>query len=309
MSHPEISVVMGVYNSAPSLSMTINSVLSQEGVDIEFIVVDDGSTDGSRELLDKYAQQDSRLRVFHQPNSGLTAALVKGCKEARGEFIARQDAGGDISLPERLAKQLALFKSSQNLVLVSTGARFVGPDDEHLFDNVLTEQDLDDGLHTLAIPGIRGPCHGSVMFRKLAYQEVGGYRRLFLVAQDIDLWLRLVEIGECSTLTDVLYQSRQTLGSISYHLQNEQNQYCAIAIEFARCRRSGQKEPPLPVLPRFQLIGRERTRSRERANFHYFIGSCLAQSSPRDARGHYIKALQAQPFHLRALWRLVALKK
>lgn len=87
----------------------------------------------------------------------MTAALVKGCKEARGEFIARQDAGGDISLPERLAKQLALFKSSQNLVLVSTGARFVGPDDEHLFDNVLTEQDLDDGLHTLAIPGIRGP--------------------------------------------------------------------------------------------------------------------------------------------------------
>src|SRR5262245_6785124 len=97
----EVSVVMSVYNGASNLPATINSILSQEGVALEFIVVNDGSTDKTGEILDDYARRDNRVRVIHQKNTGLTRGLIRGCDAARGEFIARQDAG-DISLPERL---------------------------------------------------------------------------------------------------------------------------------------------------------------------------------------------------------------
>jgi len=84
---------MSVYNGGTALAATLDSVLAQEGVAFEFIVVDDGSTDGSGALLDDHAQRDERLRVIHQDNRGLTRALIRGCAAARGPFIARQDAG------------------------------------------------------------------------------------------------------------------------------------------------------------------------------------------------------------------------
>ena len=75
----EISVVMSVYNGASSFAVTMNSILSQEGVKFEFIVVNDGSTDNSGEILDDYARCDDRVRVIHQGNTGLTRALIRGC--------------------------------------------------------------------------------------------------------------------------------------------------------------------------------------------------------------------------------------
>ncbi len=102
---------MSVYNSAGSLTRTLDSILLQEGVDFEFIVIDDGSTDGSGEILDQRAALDARLVVVHQDNAGLTAALKVGCELARGVYIARQDAGGDISMPSRLAVQLRALES------------------------------------------------------------------------------------------------------------------------------------------------------------------------------------------------------
>ena len=96
-----MSVVMSVYNGADRLASTLDSVLAQEEVDFEFIVINDGSIDESGRILDEYAARDRRIRVVHQENTGLTQALVTGCSMARGEFIARQDAGGDRSLPCR----------------------------------------------------------------------------------------------------------------------------------------------------------------------------------------------------------------
>ena len=90
---PEVSVVMSVYNGASHLFATLDSILSQEGVKFEFIVVNDGSSDKTGRILNDYAQRDSRLRIIHQENTGLTRALIRGCDAARGEFIARQDAG------------------------------------------------------------------------------------------------------------------------------------------------------------------------------------------------------------------------
>ena len=122
---PKVSVVMSVYNGAEHLAETLDSVLQQEDCDFEFIVVNDGSTDGTAKVLDKYASLDSRLRVFHQENTGLTKALIKGCSEARGEFIARQDAG-DISLPGRLKQQRDFLMSHPEAVMCACAVQFTG---------------------------------------------------------------------------------------------------------------------------------------------------------------------------------------
>src|SRR5262249_52832345 len=109
-TYPEVSVVMSVYNGASHLAATLDSVLSQEGVELEFIVVNDGSTDKAGEILDDYARRDGRVRVIHQQHTGLTYALIRGCAAATGEFIARQDAG-DVSLAGRLALQSGVFRN------------------------------------------------------------------------------------------------------------------------------------------------------------------------------------------------------
>ena len=132
---PDVSVVMSVYNGAAHLHETIDSILSQEGVSLEFVMVNDGSTDHSSQILKEYAERDSRVRIIHQENQGLTRALITGCAAAKGHYIARQDVG-DVSLPDRLRKQITRIKQTPDIVSVSCGTRFVGPDSEYLYDSV-----------------------------------------------------------------------------------------------------------------------------------------------------------------------------
>ena len=193
-SLPDISIVMGVYNGADRLRETMESVLSQQGVSLEFIVIDDGLTDGCDVTLDNYARQDARVRIVHQENQGLTRALIMGCEAARGKYIARQDAG-DISLPNRLRLQKAMLDQHEDCVFVWTTV--IGPTDEYLF----TRKGRGRANSPIRILSKRaekwvvidGPTHhGSVMFRREAYVKAGGYRAAFYYAQDWDLWYRLV---------------------------------------------------------------------------------------------------------------------
>ncbi|MFZ1576355.1 MAG: glycosyltransferase family 2 protein, partial [Chromatiaceae bacterium] len=218
---PPVSVIMSVYNGESSLTATLDSVLAQKGVVFEFIVVDDGSTDGGGAMLDDYARRDERVRVIHRENRGLTRALMRGCAAARGQYIARQDAG-DLSLPGRLARQFAFLESNPEVVLTACGSRFVGPAGEPLYEVIQQGDELQRGLEQLDSKRVRGPSHhGSVMFRRATYQAVGGYRPEFRVAQDLDLWMRLAEVGGCVAVPEVLYQACWQAGSIS-HLRREQ---------------------------------------------------------------------------------------
>ena len=212
---PEVSVVMSVYNGAPVLVGTIDSILSQDGIELEFLIVNDGSTDKSGEILDDYARRDSRVRVIHQKNAGLTRALVRGCALSTGEFIARQDAG-DVSLPGRLAVQVGVLKSNPTVVMTSCGTRFIGPAGEVLYEICQHGVELHRGLQHIEIERLKGPSHHtSVMFKRKSYEAVGGYRPQFKVAQDLDLWTRLSEVGICWATPEVLCEARLDKNSIS----------------------------------------------------------------------------------------------
>lgn len=306
MNTPEISVVMGVYNGAEHLEQTLASILSQEGCDLEFIVVDDGSTDDTARILDVWSARDNRLRVIHQQNTGLTRALIRGCAEARGEFIARQDAG-DVSLPGRLDAQCATLRNHPDTVMVASGTRLIGPAGEVLYEIVRTGGELEQGLSNLDVQKIQGPPHhGSTMFRKDAYLSAGGYRPAFVVAQDIDLWLRLAELGKSWGLGEIHYEARLAANSISGRRRAEQLRAGAMAIEYARLRRIGgsdQVRISMENPPALQSGGN--TTRHEKSRFYYFIGACLRKRDPVSARHYFRQAVREDPLFLKALARSI----
>src|SRR5260370_42050748 len=130
---PEVSVVMGVFNAGSRLRATVDSILSQKDVFLEFVIVDDGSTDQTLQILEEYARRDSRVKLMHQENQGLTKSLINGCALAKGTYIARQDAG-DISLPNRLLEQLAFIKRHPNASFASCGTLYEAPSGEYLYE-------------------------------------------------------------------------------------------------------------------------------------------------------------------------------
>lgn len=304
----DVSVVMSVYNGADTLPSTLQGILDQEGCNFEFIVVNDGSTDASGRILDEWAARDARLRVIHQANTGLTRALIHGCAEARGEFIARQDCG-DVSLWGRLASQVEALHGAPDAVMVACGARFIGPAGERLYEVIRAGTGLHEGLSRLELNHISGPPHhGSTMFRRADYLAAGGYRAPFVVAQDIDLWLRLAERGRCIGQAEVGYLASMEPGSISGRRRTEQFRLAELAIACARQRRSGMSDQPL--LDAFSLEPRTKRSKgpptgRERARFLYFVGSCLRKQDPAGARKYFRLALKERPLFLKAMLRSV----
>jgi glycosyltransferase involved in cell wall biosynthesis len=310
ISVPEVSVVMSVFNGANRLAASMVSILDQEGCDLEFIVVDDGSTDGSGSIIDDWAARDSRVRAIHLVrNGGLTNALIRGSSEARGQFIARQDCG-DVSLAGRLAEQATALRLAPDAVMVAMGARFVGPGDEKLFEVVRPGTSLHEGLAARSLEELVGPPHhGATMFRRATYLAVGGYRPAFVVAQDIDLWLRLAERGRCVGLSHIGYLARMDAGSISSRRRQEQVRLAQLAIECAECRRRGMPDQHLiddRALSRYQVSKRGALTRSERARFFYFVGSCLRRNDSTLARKYFRMAVAEQPLFVRALWRAIA---
>ena len=123
LTSPRVSVVMSVYNGERYLAEAIDSILGQSMSDLEFIVIDDGSTDGTPRILEKYTARDERVWVVrNERNLGLTRSLNRCLSLARGEYFARQDAD-DISLPERLALQVQLLDANPHVGAIGTGSR------------------------------------------------------------------------------------------------------------------------------------------------------------------------------------------
>jgi glycosyltransferase involved in cell wall biosynthesis len=301
---------MSVYNGASSLAVTINSVLSQEGVEFEFIVVNDGSTDNTCEILDDYARRDDRVRVIHQENTGLTRALIRGCAAASGEFIARQDAG-DVSLARRLALQLDVFRTNSSVVMTSCGTRFVGPGKEILYEVHQTGDQLHRGLQGVYVAQVAGPSsHTSVMFRRDAYEKVGGYRVQFDVAQDLDLWMRLAEVGLCWATPEVLCERHLSKNSISAISRDEQMRSTKIIVKCAVARRSGCDDSSLVAKWTQQrkwhrFFWRLFPRRLQEAKFYYFIGSMLRHRQPKQAKLYFWRAVTTWFPYPRAWYRIL----
>ena len=211
MAEPLVSVVLPVYNCEEYLGAAIKSILDQSFHSFEFIIIDDGSTDRSAQVIEGF--QDERIRIVHQPNQGLAATLNRGIALAKGQYIARQDQD-DLSYPERLARQVAHMEAHPDCVLLGTWAQIL--EVERAVDRFHRHPVDNAELHYLML--FNNPfVHSSVMLRKEAVQQVGGYTTdpAGQPPEDFELWSRLSRVGQVANIGEVLLAYREIPGSMS----------------------------------------------------------------------------------------------
>ena len=200
---PELSVVMSVYNGQEHLQESISSILNQSFSDFEFIIVNDGSTDDTQQIIEQFAARDIRIRSVNQKNAGLTISLNRGVNMARGRYIARQDAD-DVSFPRRFEKQMFFLKTHPEVVLCGTW--FL--EDNEGKGQMIRIYPLEDTKIRKSLKYVNHFCHPSVIFLKEAFVRAGGYDENFLIAQDFECWIRLAKEGKVANLSEVLVKRR-----------------------------------------------------------------------------------------------------
>lgn len=212
MSHaPRVSVLLPVFNARPFLDECLRSLTQQTHDDFEVVAVDDGSTDGSREILESWSELDARIRVLRRPHLGHLAALNAGLETCGGELIARMDAD-DVSHRDRLRLQVAAFDAQPALSVVSCKVKHF-PEAE-VAEGFRAYEEWLNGLlsHELIMRDrfIESPIpHPTAMVRSTTFREAGGYHDHGW-PEDYDLWLRLAHAGkQFRKVPQTLYYWRQ----------------------------------------------------------------------------------------------------
>jgi len=253
---PKVSVLMSVYNEEKYLREAVESILDQTFKDFEFLIINDGSTDKTGEILKSY--NDPRINIItNDENIGLTRSLNKGLKIAKGDYMARQDAG-DISIRERFEKQVEFLNNYKDICLVGTFFYIINEKGRVLYK--ATSLVSNDELKRKLLTG-NAFAHGAVMFRKKCVEKLGGYRTQFKASQDYDLWLRFSERHKMANIPEYLYKWRLVINSVSVKDKFQQDRYAALALKLSKERKKLGKD-------RFQVF----EESGEKINMQDFIG-------------------------------------
>lgn len=209
---PLVTVLMPVYNCAPFLREAIDSVLARSFTDLELLIIDDGSTDGSAAIIRSYADPRIQL-VSNAHNLGLVASLNKGIELARGTFIARMD-GDDRMHPERLERQVSAMRADAGIAVLATRIDFINTDGEVFGVWDTDRQAVTEEAIARMLPRTNCIAHPSVMIRRSALGALR-YATGQDGAEDWDLWMRMRSRGlRIAKLEEVLLQYRVHAGSI-----------------------------------------------------------------------------------------------
>ncbi len=216
---PRVSVLLPVRDGGAWFASALDSILDQQGCDFELIVIDDGSSDGTSELL--AACPDPRLHVLRREGGGLVAALNAGLELARGDYVARMDAD-DIALPGRLASQAAVLDADPGAVLVHGAVDVIDAQGRRIGEVLAQPCSPEDRLAELMWARDLFPIiHPAVMIRRATLADLGGYRHS-PSAEDHELWLRLLRRGRLVAQADKVLLYRQHDGGISRQRAVEQ---------------------------------------------------------------------------------------
>ncbi|MBS1509605.1 MAG: glycosyltransferase [Bacteroidetes bacterium] len=203
MTTPQLSVIMPAYNAAQYLREAITSVLQQTFTDFELLVINDGSTDATENIIRSFA--DARIRLINQPHSGVSAALNLGLLNANAHFIARCDAD-DINLPQRFAIQLQFLQENPGYVLVGCDAVYIDRHGNFVF-NYHYPAYTDDDIKKLGYK-ICPFAHPTVMYKKQAVLDAGMYDVHAHNFEDHLLWRKVVHAGKVCNIRKKLVQYR-----------------------------------------------------------------------------------------------------
>ena len=254
MNRPSISVAMSVYNGERFLAEAIESILAQTFSDFEFLILNDGSTDGSAAIIDRYAASDARIRAIDRENRGLIASLNQLLAESRAPIIARMD-GDDIAYPERFERQFAFLAANPDYGVVSSWADDIDADGLPM-PNSGEDHPADHAGFLEAVHHSTPLCHPATMYRREPVLAAGGYHPAFKHCEDYDLWLRLAGLTKLCSLQEPLLKYRRTDSQVSNRHIVEQKTNAAIAYFAWLERRAGRPDPTadLAVMPPLEQI-------------------------------------------------------
>lgn len=216
-----VSVVLTVYNGGKYLDAAIRSILEQTYTHFELIIVNDGSTDGSGDLIRSFAEKDARIRVIERENRGLVYSLNEGIAAAKGRYIARMDAD-DISLPQRFEKQVQ-YLEEKGLDIV--GGHYIMIDENDKIVDATIIPVIDDAI-TVCLSICPPFAHGSVMFRKEFWQRHDmHYGKRFSIAEDYSLWQDFYSHGaKLGNIDEFIFKYRVHADSFSASKLKRMNQ-------------------------------------------------------------------------------------
>ena len=215
---PLVSVVMSVYNGERYLDECMQSILQQTFTNFEFIVINDGSSDKSLEILKKYEQKDNRISIMNQENVGLSVSLNRGITLAKGKYIARMDAD-DISYPARFEEQVKLLENDMKCIICGAQADIIDKGGQKIYSTNLAArwEDIKEALPSNPF------MHFLTMFRKEQYIIAGGYNeKIKHHFEDVLLWNKMAVLGQLKNINIVLGAHRLDEHALTNRNRNAQ---------------------------------------------------------------------------------------
>jgi glycosyl transferase family 2 len=284
MHFPAVSVVMSVFNGERFVSEAIDSILAQTYRDFEFIIIDDGSTDRTPEILANYGRRDGRISVHRRANQGRCLSLNAGINIANGKYIARMDAD-DISLPDRLEEQIRFMDAHPEVGLLGGAFKLIGASGRVLRTIGFPSKDSEIRSAMLSCNPF---AHPTVVIRKDVVTASGGYRRALLDADDYDLWLRVSERSRLANLEKCVLLYRIHAKQVS--IQNMRHQkMCVLAASAAALQRSQGRADPLSgveeITPQFLTtlgVTAAQVQQAVLGGYHYWM-DILGETDPEAA--------------------------
>ena len=233
---PRVSAVIPAYNASRWIRQAILSLTTQTFSSLEIVAVDDGSTDGTRDILSDLAAADPRIRYALRPHEGISRTMNFALRMAKGEYVARLDAD-DIALPDRVARQVAFLDANPSVAVVGGYMIAIDANDRKHGMIRYPVADLKSSVVTSATLG-----HPATMFRRQFVLDLGGYRPAFDTAEDFDLWLRISEKAELANLARPVTYYRYHDDQVT-STQSRRQQACAIVARgLAKARRESRPD-------------------------------------------------------------------
>lgn len=293
---PIVTVALAVFNGEDYLAECIESILAQTLTDFEFIIVNDGSTDSSLKILENYADKDARISVISQKNQGLVLSKNRWLEVAEGKYIAIIDHD-DLSLPDRLFNQVTYLDAHPEVVCVGGDSLLI--DEKGRFLTRLFHLRGDEAIQAAALAGHGAITHPAAMIRTQVIRQINGYDNRYNFAEDLDLWLRLGEVGKLENLDVPVLKYRMHGKSISERKGELQREVAKNACEAAWERRG--------IAGEFQATGLWRPGASVDSKFQFALqyGWWAWNSGERKTATYYgCKAIRLKPFSKKG-WVLV----
>jgi glycosyltransferase involved in cell wall biosynthesis len=290
---PQLSVLMPVYNGEAYLVAAVESILQQSYDNFDFIIINDGSTDKSLEILQKFSKNDKRIKLISRENKGLVHTLNEGLALIHTPFIARMDAD-DIALPMRFEKQMQYLNDNNDCLLLGTRVIIIDADGDEICEmgDYFSHSEIDQGL--LESKG-QLIYHPSVIFRKAVVDQLGGYSYLYPHVEDLDLFLKISELGRIENLREPLLKYREHISKIGHLHRNDQILEIndVIKATYARRKLAYKETPTSPSIAHNEID-----------SWKIWAWWALKAKNFKTARKYALKLLITSPFSLGS-WRLL----